>query len=488
MLLAHGAAQRDHVLGGVVALEAGPARVGRPLLGEVGGALRLVARTGGRARGAAGGRGGAGAGDRRRRRDGAERAGAARVLGRGAAADDGGPVHGCLLVVRRPAWRGPAGPVGGPRRGPCFDLPPAGKPFSSPITRKNRGSSLVRKEWRVSLSVMAIPTTRPAGIAEHAEIRFESEPDALTIGRRIRHLRTARGMTLDELGAAIGRAPSQVSLLENGKREPKFGQLQAVARALGASLDDLLSPEAPSRRDALEIELERAQRGPLFDALGLRPVRVGKSLPTDALETIVALERELQRLHTERAATPEEARRANAELRATMRAQDNYFPELEDAAAGLLDGVGHAGGPMPQRVAADLAAHLGSRCTTSATCRTPPGPCSTCATAACTCRATGCAGGPTRRRRCSRRSRRTCSGTRSRATTASSSASASRRTTSPRRSCCRSGTRSRPCAPRRTRARSRSRTSGTRSRCPTRPPRTGSPTSRPSTSGSRCTL
>lgn len=211
----------------------------------------------------------------------------------------------------------------------------------------------------MSLSVMAIPTTRPAGIAEHAEIPLESEPDALTIGRRIRHLRTARGMTLDELGAAIGRAPSQVSLLENGKREPKFGQLQAVARALGASLDDLLSPEAPSRRDALEIELERAQRGPLFDALGLRPVRVGKSLPTDALETIVALERELQRLHTERAATPEEARRANAELRATMRAQDNYFPELEDAAAGLLDGVGHAGGPMPQRVAADLAAHLG---------------------------------------------------------------------------------------------------------------------------------
>lgn len=211
----------------------------------------------------------------------------------------------------------------------------------------------------MSLSVMAIPMTRPAGIAEHAEIPLESEPDALTIGRRIRHLRTARGMTLDELGAAIGRAPSQVSLLENGKREPKFGQLQAVARALGASLDDLLSPEAPSRRDALEIELERAQRGPLFDALGLRPVRVGKSLPTDALETIVALERELQRLHTERAATPEEARRANAELRATMRAQDNYFPELEDAAAGLLDGVGHAGGPMPQRVAADLAAHLG---------------------------------------------------------------------------------------------------------------------------------
>ena len=188
---------------------------------------------------------------------------------------------------------------------------------------------------------------------------LEREPDALTIGRRIRHLRTEQGMTLDELGAAIGRAPSQVSLLENGRREPRFTQLQAVARALGASLDDLLSPEPPSRRDALEIELERAQRGPLFEALGVRPVRVGKSLPTDALEAIVALQRELGRLHGERAATPEEARRANAELRATMRAQDNYFPELEDAAAELLASVGHAGGPLPQRVAADVAAHLG---------------------------------------------------------------------------------------------------------------------------------
>lgn len=194
---------------------------------------------------------------------------------------------------------------------------------------------------------------------EHAQLPLESEPDALTIGRRIRHLRTAKHMTLGDLGAAIGRAPSQVSLLENGRREPRFSQLQAIARALDADLDDLLAAEPPSRRDALEIELERAQRGPLLDALGLRPVRVGKSLPTDALETIVALRRELERLHAQRAATPEEARRANAELRATMRAQDNHFPELEDAAAELLSGVGHTGGPLPQRVATEIAAHLG---------------------------------------------------------------------------------------------------------------------------------
>ena len=44
--------------------------------------------------------------------------------------------------------------------------------------------------------------------------------DTLVLGRRIRHLRTGRNMTLDDLGAAIGRAPSQVSMLENGHREP----------------------------------------------------------------------------------------------------------------------------------------------------------------------------------------------------------------------------------------------------------------------------
>ncbi|PJI94686.1 XRE family transcriptional regulator [Luteimicrobium subarcticum] len=188
---------------------------------------------------------------------------------------------------------------------------------------------------------------------------FDEEPDALTIGRRVRHLRTRQGMTLEELAAAIDRAPSQVSMIENGRREPKFSQLQQIAKALGASLDDLFSTEAPSPRAALEIELERAQRGPLFDALGIKAVRVGKALPTDALEALVGLQRAIVELHGERRSTPEQARRANTELRAQMRAQDNYFPDLEQAARELLDAVGHTGGPISQRVASDIAAHLG---------------------------------------------------------------------------------------------------------------------------------
>lgn len=183
--------------------------------------------------------------------------------------------------------------------------------------------------------------------------------DTLVLGRRIRHLRTARGMTLDDLGRAIGRAPSQVSMLENGHREPKLSLLAHVAAALDVTVADLLRAEPPSRRAALEVELERAQRGPLYASLRLPAVKVGKSLPTDALDALVALQRHVQRLLEENAATPEEARRANAELRRTMRARDNYFEDLEKQAKGLLTAIGYTGGPLGQRATADIAAHLG---------------------------------------------------------------------------------------------------------------------------------
>ncbi len=183
--------------------------------------------------------------------------------------------------------------------------------------------------------------------------------DSLTIGKRIRQLRLDRGMTLGDLGVAIGRAPSQVSVLENGKREPRLSDLQSVASALDTTLDNLLSNEPPTRRAALEIAIERAGRGPLFATLGLAPLPIRKSLADEAIETILALHQELERLHRERAATPEEARRVNTELRAQMRTQGNYFPELETEASRLLTTVGHTGGPLSQRVASDLASQLG---------------------------------------------------------------------------------------------------------------------------------
>ena len=108
-----------------------------------------------------------------------------------------------------------------------------------------------------------------------------------TLGHRIRHHRTRNGMTLDELGALVGVAGSQLSLIENGKREPKLSLLQAIAAATGTDVSDLISGAAPNRRAALEIELDRVQSSSVFRGLGIAPVRVTKGVSDDTLESIL---------------------------------------------------------------------------------------------------------------------------------------------------------------------------------------------------------
>ncbi|MDQ1205887.1 helix-turn-helix transcriptional regulator [Microbacterium sp. SORGH_AS_0862] len=185
------------------------------------------------------------------------------------------------------------------------------------------------------------------------------DADALTIGRRIRQLRTAQGMTLDALAAAVDRAPSQLSMIENGKREPRLTLLRAIAKALGTTVDALLEAEPLDERAAMEIALQRAMKGQTFQALGIDAFRIGKSVPDEALRAMLALHGEIDRLRDERSATPEEARRANVELRDLMREQSNYFADLETEARAILDAVAHPGGPLTQRSASDIAAHLG---------------------------------------------------------------------------------------------------------------------------------
>lgn len=203
---------------------------------------------------------------------------------------------------------------------------------------------------------------RPARRAHLRAVEETEEPpglDLIALGRRVRHLRKKRGMTLEDLAQQLGTSPSQMSLLENGKREPRLSQLQQLAKIFNVTLDDLFGAEPPSKRAALEIELEKTQRGPLYSALGLPAVRISNRLPMDVLESLVGLQRELKRRLEEQAATPEEARRANAELRDEMRSRNNYYPEIETEAENILAAVGHSAGPLSHHIAADIAEHLG---------------------------------------------------------------------------------------------------------------------------------
>ncbi|MDQ1483734.1 MAG: family transcriptional regulator, fatty acid utilization regulator [Actinomycetota bacterium] len=186
-------------------------------------------------------------------------------------------------------------------------------------------------------------------------------PDPLTIGRRVRHARQAQGRTLNDVAGAASISASALSLIENGKREAKLSVLTALATALGTGLTDLLSVTPPSRRAALEIELEKAQRADSFQALQVPAVRTGPRLPTEALEALVGLHRALAKVQAERVATPEEARRANADLRDRMRRQDNYFGEIEKAAGDLLTATSDEGGPTTRHVVERIAAHLNFR-------------------------------------------------------------------------------------------------------------------------------
>lgn len=183
--------------------------------------------------------------------------------------------------------------------------------------------------------------------------------DLVTLGQRIRHFRSAAGLTLDQLGERVGVAGSQLSLMENGRREPRITLLTSIADALGVALADLLEETPPSHRAALEIELERAQRSTLYASLGLPAVRASRAMTDEVLEALVGLHRELVERERQTIATPEEARRANTELRHRMRTVDNYLPDIEVLAERTVRETGHTTGALTHREVGLMAKKLG---------------------------------------------------------------------------------------------------------------------------------
>ena len=181
--------------------------------------------------------------------------------------------------------------------------------------------------------------------------------DANTFGHRLRHYRRRRGLTLDGLGALIGRPAPYLSLLENGKKEPRLSQISALAEALDVSLEDLLAPEAPNRRAELEIELERAQSS--LPDLGLPYLRPSARLSDEVLAHLVGLYRRLNEGPRRQPVTAGEVRRVNGEMTRELREADGYLGEIEKAAGIALAKSGYPGtGPVSSRNLIDLAGAL----------------------------------------------------------------------------------------------------------------------------------
>jgi XRE family transcriptional regulator, fatty acid utilization regulator len=192
------------------------------------------------------------------------------------------------------------------------------------------------------------------------------QSDLVLLGHRVRHARRHAGLTLAEVAARVGRTSAWLSQLENGKVEPRLGQLGELAEALGTSTAVLLEDRPPDRRAELEMAFDRLQAETRYQQLDLPHLKVSARLPDDVLEHLVALGSALPEKgsaeHDRRQRAGDRARLANLELRNEMRDRGNYFPEIEAAAAEVLTAVGYPGhGPINERQLTDIAAYYGFR-------------------------------------------------------------------------------------------------------------------------------
>lgn len=165
--------------------------------------------------------------------------------------------------------------------------------------------------------------------------------DPAVFGHRLRHHRKTRGLTLDELGALVDRPAPYLSLLENGKREPKLSQIDGLARALDVSTAELLDPQPPNRRAELELSLERIKEDPRYRALRLPELKATARLPDEALEHVVALFDALA--GSDESDSVDSVRMAAAEVSRWLTSQGGHLEAVEQAAQEMLATSGYDG-------------------------------------------------------------------------------------------------------------------------------------------------
>ena len=67
-------------------------------------------------------------------------------------------------------------------------------------------------------------------------------------GRRLRELRSSRGLTQEQLSEKAKLSVDFLSLIERGRNAPSFENLEAIARALDVSVADLFDFSSQGER------------------------------------------------------------------------------------------------------------------------------------------------------------------------------------------------------------------------------------------------
>ncbi len=68
------------------------------------------------------------------------------------------------------------------------------------------------------------------------------------MGRHIKEIRSARGITQAELAEMVDRSTTFITHIENGKKHPGLETLVMIATALGSTVDEILLGNQPGDR------------------------------------------------------------------------------------------------------------------------------------------------------------------------------------------------------------------------------------------------
>jgi transcriptional regulator with XRE-family HTH domain len=184
--------------------------------------------------------------------------------------------------------------------------------------------------------------------------------DPLVLGRRVRHYRNEAGLTLDQLGERVGKPAPYLSLLENGKKEPKVNLVMDLAAALDVEVGELLDTAPPTRRDTLEIALLRAQETALFETLDIPTIKPSAKVDNQTLAHIVGLHEAIRERSSLESAGSDDVRAANGAVHTHLAERNGYLKDIEVAAREALESSGYRGeGPFSSRNLLDLTASTG---------------------------------------------------------------------------------------------------------------------------------
>lgn len=149
-------------------------------------------------------------------------------------------------------------------------------------------------------------------------------------GLKVRELRLQKNLSFQELSEASGLSVSYLSEIEKGKKYPKGEKIISLAHALDASYDYLVSLKVPKKIEPVAKLLQSnfLREFPL-EMFGLDPQKIIEMV-SNAPEKITAFLSTIMQI-----ARNYEMRQDQfyqAALRSYQEMNDNYFPELEQAA------------------------------------------------------------------------------------------------------------------------------------------------------------